>query len=158
MNKIFKATLAVAAIAAVGMGSYKAYGSYEANSMSVEDLLLAENVEALSQGGDSESADDEIHVRGKQIGVCYARKAKGSSYSCTDKDCPKWCKCTDYTYTGTAQKKVYEYGGHIKRYLKGNCVEWKDGMDKCTHSTSRLIYCPATPPEDYTYHSSQGQY
>ena len=49
MKKNFiKATLAVAAIAAVGLGSYKAYGSYTAANMSANDLLLAENVLALS--------------------------------------------------------------------------------------------------------------
>ena len=47
-KNFFKATLAVAAIAAVGLGSYKAYGSYTAANMSENDLLLAENVLALS--------------------------------------------------------------------------------------------------------------
>ena len=36
------------AFAAVGLGSYKAYGSYTAANMSEEDLLLSENIEALS--------------------------------------------------------------------------------------------------------------
>jgi len=49
MKNIFKATFAVAAVAAIGMGSYKAYGSYVATNMSEDDLLLAENVEAISQ-------------------------------------------------------------------------------------------------------------
>ncbi len=48
-QKKIKAFFAVAAIAAVGLGSYKAYGSYTAANMSEEDLFLAENVSALSQ-------------------------------------------------------------------------------------------------------------
>lgn len=51
MNKI-KTALVVAVVAAVGFSSYKAYGSYVAGNVSEEDLLLAENVEALSAGGD----------------------------------------------------------------------------------------------------------
>ncbi len=47
-KNFFRATLVVAAITAVGLGSYKAYGSYTAANMSEEDLLMAENVLALS--------------------------------------------------------------------------------------------------------------
>lgn len=46
-NKTF---FAVAAIVAVGLGSYKAYESYTAANMSDEDLFLAENIEAMSNG------------------------------------------------------------------------------------------------------------
>lgn len=59
MKNIFKATLAVAAIAAVGMGSYRAYDSYVASNMSTEDLLFAENVEALSMSDNDASKKDE---------------------------------------------------------------------------------------------------
>ena len=47
-KKFFKATLAVAAIATVGLGSYKAYGSYTAANVAENDLLLAEDVLAVS--------------------------------------------------------------------------------------------------------------
>lgn len=50
-KKFFKATLAVAAIATVGLGSYKAYDSYTAANMQENDLLLAENVLALTDPG-----------------------------------------------------------------------------------------------------------
>lgn len=46
-----KMTFAVVAIAVVGLGSYKAYGSYTAANMSEEDLLVAENVLAISESG-----------------------------------------------------------------------------------------------------------
>ena len=50
MKKNFiKATFAVAAIVTVGLGSYKAYGSYTAANMSEEDILLMENVLAISE-------------------------------------------------------------------------------------------------------------
>ena len=50
-KKFFKAALAIAAIATVGLGSYKAYDSYTAANMSENDLLLAENVLALTDPG-----------------------------------------------------------------------------------------------------------
>lgn len=54
MKKIIKMAFAVVAFAAVGLGSYKAYGSYTAANMSEEDLLLAENVLALSEDHSSQ--------------------------------------------------------------------------------------------------------
>ncbi|MDE5998561.1 MAG: hypothetical protein K2H04_00555 [Bacteroidaceae bacterium] len=54
-KKIFKAFFAVAAIATVGLGSYKAYGSYMATNMSENDLLLQENVLALSDDNNAKS-------------------------------------------------------------------------------------------------------
>lgn len=53
MKKIMKMAFAVVAFAAVGLGSYKAYSSYTAVNMSEENLLFAENVLALSDGGTS---------------------------------------------------------------------------------------------------------
>lgn len=50
-QKKIKAFFAVAAFAAVGLGSYKAYGSYTAANMSENDLLLAENALALTDPG-----------------------------------------------------------------------------------------------------------
>lgn len=47
-RKIFKAFFAVVTVAAVGLGSYKAYGSYVAANHSETDLLLTEDVLALS--------------------------------------------------------------------------------------------------------------
>ena len=47
MKKIFfKAFFAVAVVATVGLGSYKAYDSHVAANM--DDLLMAENIEAQS--------------------------------------------------------------------------------------------------------------
>lgn len=50
-KKYLKATLAVAAIATVGLGSYKAYGSYMVSNMNDDNLLFSENVLALAEGG-----------------------------------------------------------------------------------------------------------
>ena len=50
MKKKIKTALLMAVVAAVGFCSYKAYGSYVAGNVSEEELLLAENVEALSAG------------------------------------------------------------------------------------------------------------
>ncbi len=54
MKNIFKATLAVAAVAAIGMGSVKTYNNYTANN-ETDNLLFTENVLALSDGGASAS-------------------------------------------------------------------------------------------------------
>lgn len=49
MRKLTKTALAVAAIAAVSLGSYWAYSVKVVGGMSQEDFLIIENVEALSQ-------------------------------------------------------------------------------------------------------------
>lgn len=54
MKNIFKISFAVITVAIVGLGSYKAYGSYTAANMSEEDLLIAENVLALSEDHSSQ--------------------------------------------------------------------------------------------------------
>lgn len=59
MRKLTKTALAVAAIAAVSLGSYKAYRSYIVANMPEEDLLLAENVLALA---DMPSSKDYVHI------------------------------------------------------------------------------------------------
>lgn len=52
MKKIyFKAFFAVVAIATIGLGSYKTYGSYMASNKNDDNLLLTENVLALAEGG-----------------------------------------------------------------------------------------------------------
>lgn len=48
MKKIFKATLAVAAIAAVGMGSFRAFESYIVSN-EIKNDLISENVLALAE-------------------------------------------------------------------------------------------------------------
>lgn len=51
MKKIFfKAFIAVAAIAAVGLSSYKVYVTYMVTNLPDNKLLMAENIEALAYG------------------------------------------------------------------------------------------------------------
>ena len=50
-KKIMKSTLAVALVAAAAFGGAKTYGAYAGATES--DQLLAENIEALSTGGES---------------------------------------------------------------------------------------------------------
>lgn len=69
MKNIFKATLAVAAIAAVGMGAYKTYSSYVAANMSEEDLLLAENIEAMAAGDNL--SGQPVRVQAEKLGYCW---------------------------------------------------------------------------------------
>lgn len=55
MKRKIKAFIAVAAIAAVGLSSYKVYGTYMVTNLPDNKLLMAENIEALAY-------DDEIKV------------------------------------------------------------------------------------------------
>lgn len=72
-KKFFKATFAVAAIASVGLGSYKAYGSYTAANISDDDLLMAENIEAISQMIENSST---TYRRKENVLPCYAYKTQ----------------------------------------------------------------------------------
>lgn len=49
MKNFTKFALTIAIVAAVGMGSYNAYESFFTKNMSEDDLLLSENVLALSE-------------------------------------------------------------------------------------------------------------
>ena len=69
-KKFCKSFVAFAAVAVVGFGSYKAYGSYLAANMSEEDLLLAENVEALSETQETGYGEICVRISG---GPCYVR-------------------------------------------------------------------------------------
>ena len=53
-KKFFKSFVAFAAVAVVGLGSYKAHEAYMASNMSEEDLFFAENVLALSEDHSSQ--------------------------------------------------------------------------------------------------------
>lgn len=64
-----KIAFAVVAFAAVGLGSYKTYCSYTAANMSEEDLLMAENVLALSEGSYSCSASANCYNGSKLDGT-----------------------------------------------------------------------------------------
>ena len=68
MKKFMKMAFAVVALVAVGLGSYKAYGSYTAANMSEEDLLMAENVLALSDPGGNK--DNYTQVKDQSV-TCY---------------------------------------------------------------------------------------
>lgn len=50
-KKFFKSFVAFVAVAVVGLGSYKTYGSYMASNKNDDNLLLTENVLALAEGG-----------------------------------------------------------------------------------------------------------
>ena len=70
-----KAFFVVAAIATVGLGSYKAYGSYTAANMTEEDLLLTENALALSDN----VPNGTVSVITSSI-TCYVWKDTGGTY------------------------------------------------------------------------------
>mgnify|MGYP004443655049 CR=1 FL=1 len=56
-NKFFIPTLSAIVVAVVGFAAFETLGSHVAGYVSAEDVLLAENVEALSAGGDDPGED-----------------------------------------------------------------------------------------------------
>lgn len=72
MKKVIKTTLAVAAVAAAGMGSYRAYESLMFANLSEDDALLMENIEAMSSPSDNPNIDDVKYVKVLlESGSCY---------------------------------------------------------------------------------------
>ena len=71
-KNIFKSAFAVAAIAAVGLGSYNVYCSYTADNISANDLLLAENVLALSDAGGGKTVSCYCKTNWFSSNVCSA--------------------------------------------------------------------------------------
>ena len=65
-------SLALAAMAMAGVGAMKTYGAYTAANMSDSDLLLAENVEALSSC--------EITKKGKVVLRCTGDNRCSTTY------------------------------------------------------------------------------
>ncbi len=108
MKNIFKATLMVAVVAAIGMGSYKAYGSYVAANMSEEDFLMAENVLALSDPGNP-GWNDKTHK---------AQPSKKTKQVIVGTSVPQ-----DYTYLSTVTISNVVY--IIYEYPCNECVEGK---------------------------------
>lgn len=107
MKKFMKMAFAVVAFAAVGLGSYNAYGSYTAANMSEEDLLLAEDVLALSDakpkrkvtsdsscitggpGSTSCSIEAGIEILGCGVSVGGSVSCSSGKYAC----CGLGCNC-----------------------------------------------------------------
>ncbi len=115
MKKFLKIAFAVVAFAAVGLGSYKAYGSYS-SSYSVRRSLLSENVEAMSR-----SESDVCYVvqcktkplpDGKWPGVMGLGKRHvcETKYASDSKDAEKFdLTCSDYTYASYSTKSYTQY-------------------------------------------------
>lgn len=66
------------AIMAAGYSSYKTISSYRAINVSESDLLISENIEALSSGGEAYDSDDDDKPKKKKkikvpkdSGICY---------------------------------------------------------------------------------------
>ncbi len=118
-NKFFKATFVVAAIAAVGLGSYKAYGSYTAANMSEDDLLWAENIEAIGQT--IESSANEYRTK-ENVYPCFGPEEKLL-------ECPK----TKGEHMDTYLRSYEEKGEHYTCKVNPYCpAPWKTKpVDEC---------------------------
>ena len=84
---ILKSTLAVVAVTASCLGAWKAYEAYE----NVDNDLLMENLEALSQDGDNGSGGVDTQYCCKDV-TTKKKLARESSSMCT------W---NDFVYTRT---------------------------------------------------------
>lgn len=82
-KKIFKTLFAFATIATISFGSYKAYGTYVVANMPEKDLVLSENIEALSN-----SPEYGVTCSSGYKGTCFV---KGYNLVCcgeyTNYDC-----------------------------------------------------------------------
>ena len=150
-----KMAFAVVAFAAVGLGSYKAYGSYTAANMSEEDLLLAENVEALSDPeGTRGDNEDMFFYRQSVIGYCWEQK---KSY----KECPLR---NEKGHTASCYNETESYSLHHIMYnravvysyqtayasIKSSSQEWVEGDDAC--------YCGKSTKENVAPQSKSRHY
>ena len=68
-KKFLKSFVAFAAVAVAGLGSYKAYGSYTDADMTEDDVLLSENVLALSLS--ENLSGQKVRVRAEDLGYCW---------------------------------------------------------------------------------------
>lgn len=113
-QKKIKAFFAVAAIAAVGLGSYKAYGSYTAANMSEEDLFIAENIEALSQMLEAGPGEICVRIGG---GSCYVRKFGPKDYIPGTEG--EWIQ--NWWYEPSGEWEEVKYRKPYAPWEKGNC-------------------------------------
>ncbi|MCR5312392.1 MAG: hypothetical protein K6E54_01850 [Bacteroidaceae bacterium] len=106
MKKNIKMAFAVVALVAVGLGSYKAYGSYTAANMSEDDLLWAENIEAIGQT--IESSANEYRTK-ENVQPCYGPEDKLLQ-------CPKRKGNHLDTYLRSYEKKGEHYTCKVNAY------------------------------------------
>ncbi len=121
MKSIFKTTLAGAVIATVSMGSYKAYDSYVASYMSEEELLLAENVEALSFDSDAGSSKKKKILVPNKSGSCW--------------DCKITKREPIYSngrYVGDRTYQTSSCTGSTWQTCKRETVDDENAQDRCT--------------------------
>lgn len=112
MNKKIKATMLVAAVATVGFGGYKTYNAYQVNNMSDADLLVVENLSALSDPGTS-SSSRVIKVAGAETGYCWKpvvkKKQHRHSYTKDGKTCYEDCTITTTSYVQTDRPRKVKW-------------------------------------------------
>ena len=147
-RKLFKSLFAVAAIAAVGLGSYKAYGSYVARPDSGEDLLLAENLLALSDQPDDGT---KVYVDGKPCGICV-RAVVDNITHCNDKSLVGHdeCEVYQYHYDVGQKKQKYERGDLVSVDKLNGRREWKPSHQKCDHCLSAYTNTGSMMPTGMT--------
>lgn len=115
-KKFFKATFAVAAITTAGLGMFKAYGTYMFANMTDEELLMAENVLALSSGESSGSSDSsssdsgDYYIGTKKATICWIGETKRE-------------KCSDSSHSYTMSD-----GTHVVCYADRTTYKKKNEM------------------------------
>lgn len=129
---------AVVALVAVGLGSYKAYGSYTAANMSEEDLLMQENIEAMAidgyEGtppGETVECKTKPHKGGGFPGVNGngQRHICETKYASEYKDAKKYMlECSYYGYPSYSSGSYSQYCycilcGHYNKDLPA-CAWW----------------------------------
>lgn len=138
MNKKIKAAMLVAAVATVGLGGYKTYNAYQVNNMSDADLLVVENLSALSDPGTS-SSSRLVKVADDPEGYCWKpvvkTKQHSHSYQKDGKTYYEDCKITTTSYVQTDRPRPYYYitiGQKVEDFFKGIIyIEWDEKKHTC---------------------------
>ena len=128
---ILKSTLAVVAVTASCLGVWKAYGAYE----NVDNALLMENMEALSQDGDNGRGGDNemVCLKGDPFQICWKRKVV-EKIMCDYQN----CKIITEEWDESRSKVCYRKAGVCTRkYAREHNLETMYFSDqKCTYSNS----------------------
>ena len=124
MKKIFKTAMFAVAVMAAGLGAYKSYNAYQTANTSPEELLLIENVLALSSEHGGSSCYTQSECQNKNgVWNHYSQCVDGGAGSFTC-DVSGSLTIGGVTFTGS-YKKGHSYNMTWSRFsctsASGNC-------------------------------------
>lgn len=120
MKKSIKTAIFVSAVAAASLGGLKAYDLNMRSDVSNSDLLLIENLTALTEGKTTKSSTNcgqTVRVRAAHDGACY--RPRYSTCACTDPIHVKIYECYFSNVDWDFDHSMYRcFNMPVERYLK----------------------------------------